>query len=748
MQSRSKLSSILFVLLLVLISPLAAQTTEKRIALVIGNADYQAGPLQTAANDAGLIAQTLQAAGFDVVGARDLDQESLRRSFRDFLDKASASGPDTVAYIYLAGYGLQLEGENYFVPVDARIARDTDVPLEALRISDYIRPLAALGLRAGIVVLDLARPSPFVRSGQPLAGGLALFEPEPGMLIAFNAMPGSAAPDTPGPYGAYAQSLAEMMREGGLPLGDVFDRLRLRVSDLSNGAEIPWHASRVEGSFFFFDRAPDAPPIVSDQQSTVRTRPISDFDAEEAYAAALDRDTLQGYEEFLTTYPDAPMAKRVRAIVASRREAITWRRVRLTDTPPAYWSYLRRYPRGPHAADARRRLTVLAAALEPPPSFSTLPFDIDPPPPEEEIYINRPVLMFDDPELGFAAPPPFPEYLLPPPAPEFVMLVPPLPPVELYALPDPVFVPMPIWVRPPRYVVPPPNNFIFTNIHNTTIINNNAILNDRGVAVSPSRLGAEAAVVPAVTLPPSLSQRATQIRNQNPQFEEYRQQLWQQRQQHQVGILQQQHRLIGDQRQQRQLLQQQQGSLDQRPQQEQRVPDQQRQQQRLLLQDHRQQQRRQLEEQRQQQSQQQQQLLVQPRQQQEMRQLERQRPGQRQQPPLDQQRQQQQQPMMPQPLEQRPQRQQQQLPQPQQQQMQQERQQQQQQQPQRQLEQQRQIEEQRQLEQQRQQQQQPQQQRQMEQQRQQQQQQRQQEQQQRQQAAAAAAVSSSNSSAS
>src|SRR6476620_2164361 len=140
-------SSILVTLILLLLtSSLNAQTTQKRIALVIGNADYQAVPLQTSANDAGLIAQTLQAAGFDVVGARDLDQDSLRRAFRDFLDKASASGPDTVAFVYLGGYGLQLEGENYFVPIDARIARDADVTAEALRISDYTRPLAALKL--------------------------------------------------------------------------------------------------------------------------------------------------------------------------------------------------------------------------------------------------------------------------------------------------------------------------------------------------------------------------------------------------------------------------------------------------------------------------------------------------------------------------------------------------------------------------------------------------------------------------
>src|ERR1700686_4688074 len=86
--------------------PAKAQTQEKRIALVIGNAGYQTHALKTSANDAGLIAQTLQAAGFDVVGARDLDQDSLRRTFRDFIGKVSAAGPDTVGFIYLSGSGL------------------------------------------------------------------------------------------------------------------------------------------------------------------------------------------------------------------------------------------------------------------------------------------------------------------------------------------------------------------------------------------------------------------------------------------------------------------------------------------------------------------------------------------------------------------------------------------------------------------------------------------------------------------
>ncbi len=314
----------MIVCLLALLSPGLANAqrapdTEKRIAIVIGNATYRAGPLNTAANDAGLIAQTLEAAGFDVVGARDLDQDTLRRAFRDFVDKAQASGPDTVVFIYLGGYGLQLEGENYFVPVDARIARDADIVAQAIRISDYTRPLAALGLRTSIVVLDAARPHPFASSGAQLAGGLALVEPEPGMLVAFNAAPDTVAPDGQGPYGPYAQALAEMMREGGVPIAEVFERVRLRVNEISRGAQVPWHASRVQQPYVFFESTSDAPPpsVSFEQKLAFRGRPIRDLSAEEAYLAALERDTLEGYLDFLAVYPDEPMARRVRAIVAA-----------------------------------------------------------------------------------------------------------------------------------------------------------------------------------------------------------------------------------------------------------------------------------------------------------------------------------------------------------------------------------------------------------------------------------------------
>ena len=452
----------------------AQQPQEKRIALVIGNGAYAKSPLATTANDAGLIAQNLQAAGFDVIGARDLDADSLRKTFRDFMQKVEADPANTVAMVYLAGYGVQLAGENYFIPVDATINRDTDIPIDGLRVSDYTRELTSVPLKASIFVLDAAREQPFVEGGNPIASGLALVDPAPNSLIAFNAAPGTVAPTEPGPYGAYAQALAEMIRTGGLTLPEVFNRVRLRVSENTKGGQIPWDSQKIQVQFAFFDRAPDAPPVqgAPDQVAAIRDRPMRDLGAQEAFTAALTRDTMQGYEDFLVAYPRDPLSKRVRAILAARREAITWRRTYLVDTPDAYWSYLRRYPHGPHAWDARRRLSILSAALEPPPTFEMIDYDLPPPPPDEYVYVDRPVFYFGDPEFDFAPPPPPPVFFLPPPPPDFVVLPPPFAPVGLFVLPQPVFVPVPIYVAAPAYVAPPQNNIIFNNIHNTTIINN------------------------------------------------------------------------------------------------------------------------------------------------------------------------------------------------------------------------------------------------------------------------------------
>lgn len=433
----------------------AANAQEARFALVIGNDEYRTGKLATPANDAGLVADALQAAGFTVTGARNLDQTTLRQSLREFLDQVAAAGPDAVALVYLAGIGLQFEGDNYFVPVDADIQRDVDVPLQAVRISDLTQPLASLPARVKIVVLDAARQNGFARGGQPLASGLALVDPPQNMAIAFNAAPGTVGPDEQGPYGAYATALTEMIANGGLSLDDIFARVRLRVSDLTQGAEIPWYASQIGGPFFMTERAADAPPPPNVMPvADIRTKPMRDFaNVEDAYAAALTLDTIDGYQQFLAIYPSSPYSRRITAMLAVRREEIAWRHCVSVDTPPAYWSYLRRYPNGPHVWDARRRLQMLREALEPPPNFTVIDFGVPPPPAYELEVVDRPIVVFEGP--GYAPPPPPPLFFLPPRPRQFVDLPPPPPPRERFLLPVAAAATaaiIPAFVRPPRTV--------------------------------------------------------------------------------------------------------------------------------------------------------------------------------------------------------------------------------------------------------------------------------------------------------
>jgi uncharacterized caspase-like protein len=431
----------------------AGHAAEMRFALVIGNDEYKSTKLATPANDAGLVANALTAAGFTVTGARNLDQATLRESVREFLGQVAAAGPDAVAVIYLAGFGVQFAGENYYVPVDADLARDVDVPLQAVRISDFAQPLAALPAGVKIVVLDAARQSPFAQGGEPLASGLALVDPAPGMAIAFNAAPGTIGPEEPGPYGAYATALTEMIAAGGLSLDDVFARVRLRVSEVTNGGEVPWYASQINTPFLFTERSADAPPP-PDVAPVVdlREKPMRSYSSvEDAYAAALALDTIDGYEQFLALHPRSRYARRIAAMIAVRREEIIWRRCVFDNTPPAYWSYLRRYPNGPHVWDARRRLAMIGAQLEGPPDFAFIDFGVPPPPPEELVVVDRPVVTFWGGD--YEPPPPPPVFFLPPRPREFVVLPPPPPPRERYFLPTPQAVVVPAFVRPPPTVV-------------------------------------------------------------------------------------------------------------------------------------------------------------------------------------------------------------------------------------------------------------------------------------------------------
>ncbi|MBV1708071.1 MAG: caspase-like domain-containing protein [Hyphomicrobiales bacterium] len=429
-----------------------------RVALVVGESHYAAGALPTTLNDAGLIASTLTAAGYSVVGLPDLGGDDLRKALSDFVNRANAAGPQGSAVLYFAGEAVQYAGENYLVPVDATIPNDVSVPLQGIKLSDYTRALAALPIQTRIVIVDGARPNGFARSGTPLAGGLAPVKADPGELIAFNDAPGTVAQDTPGAtYSPYATALNAAMNQPGLPVADVFSTLRLQVNTQTRGAQIPYDSDALRTQFSFFAPAPGTPPtaLLAPQIAARRARPIHSFTVDDAYQEAIERDTFAGYEQFLRAYPHSALAARVRNILAARREALTWERVYDADTPNAYWTYLQRYPDGLHAQDARRRLRYLDAALEPPPSYVPFVYDVPPPPPDEYVYVDRPVVVFDEPQF---APPPPPAIAFAAALGAVFLLRPPHPPHDFdrhdLPVPQPMLSPFALRVAP---AAPPPH---------------------------------------------------------------------------------------------------------------------------------------------------------------------------------------------------------------------------------------------------------------------------------------------------
>ena len=416
--------------LFVIALPAAAQQPQQpRIALVIGNAAYPKGPLQHSLADGGLVAEALTSIGFEIVEGADVNQTDFRRVFRDFLEKVQAAGPNVIAFVYYSGYALPFEGDNYLIPVDARLERDSDIPIDGVRLFDLLRPLSDIPAAAKIVVLDAARPLPFQIQGGQLARGLGAIESAPGMLVAFSSAPGTVAEDGPGPYGAYATAIAEMVREPGLDLDTMFARIRLRTNEATNGAQTPWEVSQLQQVVMLVPGAPSAPPagapqgLLSAPQAAMGApparrapRPIRDLSPEDAYAIAVEQDDLPTYVEYVRLYPGSPYSQRIWATIRARREALVWRHALLANSPDAYWTYMQRYPEGMYVFDARRRLRRLSAAEGPPPGFRMMDFDDVPPP-----VAGEPARLYD---VYPAAPPPR-RFLAPPPA--FIVGLPPPP---------------------------------------------------------------------------------------------------------------------------------------------------------------------------------------------------------------------------------------------------------------------------------------------------------------------------------
>ena len=228
---------------------------QSRNALVIGNAAYQSAPaMKTPATDAAIVAETLQAAGYDVTELHDVRQADIGQTMRGFLDKIAAGGPNGIAFFYYSGHAARSKGKNFLVPVDAVINSDGDVASEAFRLEDLLDELLTMPLSARIVVLDAARDHAFGRAGgKPVAKGLATGGMPPGTLLAYAAAPGAIAIDGDDDYSLFTGTLVTMMRQPGLNLEQMLRNTRIEVNKATGGAQTPWTKSALNAELRLFE---------------------------------------------------------------------------------------------------------------------------------------------------------------------------------------------------------------------------------------------------------------------------------------------------------------------------------------------------------------------------------------------------------------------------------------------------------------------------------------------------------------
>ncbi len=259
--------------------PALPAVAAERVALVIGMARYaHIAPLDNTANDARDLAATLQGIGFEVTLAIDEPGARMRELLHDFAFRAETA---ELALIYFAGHGVEVQGENFLVPVDADVASNRNVQRQALSLDQFLAAVDRARVMR-VVILDSCRDNPFgdalapqpaTATGAPApaagrgagAGGLAPAQPDRGTLVAFAARDGQVALDGEGDNSPFARALIEKLPQPGLEISLAFRQVRDRVLRDTGNLQEPYTYGSLSGVPFYLAGAGAAAPDGSDR---------------------------------------------------------------------------------------------------------------------------------------------------------------------------------------------------------------------------------------------------------------------------------------------------------------------------------------------------------------------------------------------------------------------------------------------------------------------------------------------------
>ncbi|MGD9783849.1 MAG: caspase family protein [Hyphomicrobiaceae bacterium] len=312
----------LLAFILALALPVASAGAENRIALVIGNSAYTKSPLANPVNDARAIAESLKRSGFGVTLTLDADLQAMRRAILAFGRALRES--DSVGVFYFAGHGVQVDGENYLIPVGADIDEAREVAIEGVGLSELLKTMERAESRLNIAILDACRDNPYPSTTRSVSGGLASVEAPAGTFIAFATAPGQVALDGAGGNSPYSAALATHIVEVGISLEETFRRTRRDVLAATQSKQVPWEHSSLTGEFFFRPKmaAPDRSP---DAEAGLDGPNLVELAAWQRIRSSKDRAVL---EDYLQRFPDGMFAEVVQL------------RLNRLGTPQSPWSWI------------------------------------------------------------------------------------------------------------------------------------------------------------------------------------------------------------------------------------------------------------------------------------------------------------------------------------------------------------------------------------------------------------------------
>src|SRR5688572_2532456 len=315
-----------------------------RVALVVGNGDYAAeiGKLKNPTSDAQMMADTLTGLGFEVALVTDADQKAMKRAIREFGQKLRATGPNGIGLFYYAGHGVQVDGENFLLPVGAEIQAEGDVELEAVSASSILSQMQFAGNAVNLVFLDACRNNPLTRSFRSGSRGLARVDAPRGSFVGYSTAPGDVSVDGETSNSPYAMALVEELNTPGISIEEAHRAVRGKVLAATNQRQTPWDSSSLTGPVVLKE---EVAPIAPATPTPAPAEPPSGGSSQQA-------------------------------------ELLFWDSIKHSDNPATFQAYLTQFPNGVFAGLARAKIDELESAASDPTETQSAARQVQPAAPE------------------------------------------------------------------------------------------------------------------------------------------------------------------------------------------------------------------------------------------------------------------------------------------------------------------------------------------------------------------------------